>query len=83
MFLELARLNKVVELNFIGRAEVPNAAGVRNCLLLCSFFRAIPRRQSFMCRRFATLCLFHPHIDGVNLIYEDGTKCPETSTHKI
>jgi hypothetical protein len=83
MFLELPRLNKIVTLNCIGRAAVPNAAGVRNCLLLCSFFWAIPRRLSFMCRRFGTLCLFHPNIGGVDLTYEDGTECPETSAHKI
>ena len=29
--------------------------------MLYVFFWVIPRRLKFMCRRFGTLCLFHPH----------------------
>ena len=28
---------------------------------LCAFFRIIPRRLNFICRRFGTLCLLHLH----------------------
>jgi len=29
--------------------------------MLYAFFRVIPRRLNFICRRFGTLCLFHLH----------------------
>jgi len=71
----------MVELNCIGRAAVPIAAGVRSCLLMCSFFWVISRGLSFMCRRFGTRCSIY--VGGVNLTYEDGTECSEMSAHKI
>jgi len=73
----LAKKEKIVQLNCIGRAAVRNASGVRSCLLLCSFFWMISRRLSFMCRRFGTLCLFHlrrwckPHLWRWNRVFRN------------
>jgi len=64
-------------------------------ILLYSSFWAIPRRLNFMCRRFGTLCPIFigrankknnrdvPVILPAYNNYEDGTKCSETSAHKI
>ena len=57
--------------------------------MLCSFFRAIPRRKNFMCGHFGTPCSFFiggvnkNNILLVNTTYEDGIECSETSAHKI
>ena len=44
-------------------------------------FGVIPRRLSFTCRRFGTLCSIF--IGLVHTTSEDGTECSETSAHKI
>ena len=45
--------------------------------VLYSFFWVIPRRLSFMCRHFGTLCLFRIHgwckHTTIFITYEDGT----------
>jgi hypothetical protein len=39
--------------------------------MLYFFFWVIPRRMSFICRRFGTICSIF--IDRVNETYENGT----------
>jgi len=49
--------------------------------MLYSFFRVIPRRLNFMCRRFGTLCSIFKSC--VHTTHEDGAECSETSVYKI
>ena len=44
--------------------DKPNSSWFQTFTVFCTlyvFFWVIPRRLNFMCRRFGTLCLFHPH----------------------
>jgi hypothetical protein len=69
-----------------------SSKGVRFCVArnerLYVFFRVIPQRLNFICRRFGTLCLFHLHRQVCAVIlhlpaYEYGIECSETSAYKI
>jgi hypothetical protein len=41
--------------------DILNLARKDSILLFYVFFWVVPRRLSFICRRFGTLCLFHLH----------------------